>query len=91
MRVDAWKKKKEEGEAVVKGEADDTEMDTERVLVKEDGGKSTAAPDGLDNSVERTLSNVARTVIKAEEHVKTHARRFSKTLENEKLLKSVRL
>ena len=66
-----------------------TEM--EKVLEKEDREKQNAAPDGLDNSVERTLSNMARTVIKAEEHIKTHARRFSKTLENEKLLKSVRL
>jgi CRP-like cAMP-binding protein len=40
---------------------------------------------------ERTLSNIARTVIKAEEHVKTHARRFSETLESEKMWRSARL
>ena len=67
------------------------ETEMEKVLEKEDGKKQNAVPDGLDNSVARTLSNMARTVIKAEEHVKTHARRFSKTLENEKVLKSVRL
>ena len=43
----------------------------------------------LDNSVEPTLSNSARTGIKVEEHVKTHA--ISKTLESEALVKSVRL
>ena len=86
--VTGEKKKKEEEEAVAR---DDAEMDGEKVLVKDDGKKQHAAQDGLDNSVERTLSNMARTVIKAEEHIKTHARRFSKTLENEKLLKSVRL
>jgi len=53
--------------------------------------KQIAAPDGLDNPVERTLSNIARPVIKTEEHVKTHARRFSKTLGSEKFLTSVRL
>jgi hypothetical protein len=86
LRVEARKKKGGGGEKVTK-----TEMEVEKVLVKEDGNKQMTAPDVLDNSVERTLSNIARTVIKAEEHVKTHARRFSKTLESEKLLKSVRL
>ena len=67
------------------------EAGVEKVLVTEDGHKQGAAPDGLDNSVKRTLSNIARTVIKAEEHAKTHARRFSETLESEKLWRSVRL
>jgi len=53
--------------------------------------KQISAPDELDNPVERTLSNIARPVIKTEEHVKTHARRFSKTLGSEKFLTSVRL
>ena len=43
------------------------------------------------NSIHRSHSNLARTVGKAEEQVKTHTRRFSKTLGSEKLLKSLRL
>jgi hypothetical protein len=67
------------------------EMEVEKVLVKEDGHKQTVVQREQVKLGKRTLSNIARTVIKAEEHVKTHARRFSKTLESEKLLKSVRL
>ena len=66
------------------GEANDAEMDVEKVLVKEDGGGSMTAPDKL---VERTLS----TTVKVEKHGKTDARHVSNTLESEKLLKSVRL
>jgi hypothetical protein len=90
LRVEARNKKKAAGSAMAKGVAlGGNEMEVEKVVVMEDG--QSAASDGLDNSVKRTLSNIARTVIKAEEQVKTHARRFSKTLESEKFLKSVRL
>jgi hypothetical protein len=92
LRVEARKKKKEGEEKVTESVAlrgNETEMEVEKVLEKEDGKKQMAAPDGLDNSVERTLSNnIARTAIKTEEHVTTHA---PKTLESEKLLKSVKL
>ena len=67
-------------------------MEVKKVVVMEDGHTQSAAPDGLDNSVvKRARGNGACTVIKAEEQVKTHARRFSETLESEKFLKSVRL
>jgi len=87
MRVEARSKKKKEQEAVAKGEADKTEMDMEKV-VKEDRGKSMAAP---DNSVEQTRSTAERTIITVEEHEETDASPVSNTLESDKLLKSVRL
>ena len=92
LRVEARNKKKEEGEAMAKGVAlRGNEMEVEKVLVDTDGHTQMAASDGVDNSVERARGDGARTVIKAEEHVKTHARLFSKTLESDKFLKSVRL
>ena len=88
LRVEARNKKKEEEEAVAKGEADKPGMDVEKVVVKKDRGKSMAAPNNL---VEQPLSTMECTVIKVKEHGETEARPVSNTLESEKLLKSVRL
>ena len=87
MRVEARNKKREQGEEVAMGEADKTDMDVEKVVVK-DSGKSMAAPNNL---VEQTLATMERTVITVEEHGKTNAGPVSHTLENEKMLKLVRL
>ena len=87
MRVEARNKKREQGEEVAMGEADGTDMDVEKVVVK-DGGKSMARPDKL---VEQTVATTERTVVTVDEHGKTEAEPVSHTLESEKLLKSVRL
>ena len=67
------------------GEADGTDMDVEKVVVK-DGGKSMA-----DKLVKQTLATMERTVVTVDEHGKTKAEPVSHTLESEKMLKSVRL
>ena len=87
MCVEAQNKKREQGEEVTMGEANKTDMDVEKVVVK-DRGKSMAAPNNL---VEQTLATMEHTVIKVKEHGKTKAEPVSNTLESEKLLKSVRL
>ena len=87
MCVEAWNKKREQGEEVAMGEANKTDMDVEKEkVVVEDRGKSMARPGKL---VEQTLST--STVITVEEHGKTNAGPVSHTLESEKMLKSVRL
>ena len=87
MCVEAQNKKREQGEEVTMGEANKTDMDVEKVVVK-DRGKSMAAPNNL---VEQTLATMEHTVIKVKEHGKTEAEPVSNMLESEKLLKSVRL
>ena len=67
----------------VVGPSNKANQTVEGVLTTDDQNKPNAASVLLDHSVERSVSNLARTVVKAEEHVKT--------LESEKMLKSVRL